>query len=125
VHAISNEVSGGRRRRREHSAEFKAQVVAACNVPGVSNAAVAMAHGVNPNLARRWVRDAEQRAGGALVRPVRESIAAAFVPVQLPDAPAAPADIRVELRRGPIAISVSWPCTAAAECAAWMRELLR
>jgi transposase len=125
VHTISNEVVGGRRRRREHSAEFKAQVVAACNVPGMSNAAVAMAHGINPNLARRWVRHAEQRAGGVLVKPTIGSAPAAFVPVQLPAAPAAPADIRVELRRGPIAISVSWPCTAASECAAWMRELLR
>ena len=125
---ISKEVVGGRRRRREHSAEFKAQVVAACSVPGVSNAAVAMSHGINPNVARRWVRNAELRAGGVLVKPAIGSVPAAFVPLQLPAvqaAAAAPADIRVELRRGPIAISVSWPCTAAAECAAWMRELLR
>ena len=125
---ISKEVVGGRRRRREHSAEFKAQVVAACSVPGVSNAAVAMSHGINPNVARRWVRNAELRAGGVLVKPAIGSVPAAFVPLQLPAvqaAAAAPADIRVELRRGPIAISVSWPCAAASECAAWMRELLR
>ena len=126
MHTISNEVSGGRRRRREHSAEFKAQVVAACSAPGVSNAAVAMAHGLNPNLARRWVREAERSGGGVLVKKAANSaVPAAFVPVQLPPAQAVPTDIRVELRRGPIAISVSWPCTAAAECAAWMRELLR
>lgn len=125
---ISKEVGGVRRRRREHSAEFKAQVVAACNVPGMSNAAVAMAHGVNPNLARRWVRDAELRSAEVLVKPANCSVPTAFVPVQLPAVPvamAAPSDIRVELRRGPIAISVSWPCAAASECAAWMRELLR
>ena len=128
MHTISNEVVGGRRRRRDHSAEFKAQVVSACNVPGMSNAAVAMAHGINPNLARRWVRDAESRDAGMLVKLANGAIPGVFVPLQLPavQAPAAaPADIRVELRRGPIAISVSWPCTAAAECAAWMRELLR
>jgi len=69
-----------------------------------------------------------------LVKPANGVVPAAFVPVQLPSspsaptsptAPAAPADIRVELRRGPTSISVSWPCTAAPECAAWMRELLR
>ena len=128
MHTISNEVGDGRRRRREHSAEFKAQVVAACNVPGVSNAAVAMSHGINPNLARRWVRSAELRAGSALAKPANDAMPAAFVPLQLPAgqaALAAPVDIRVELRRGPIAISVSWPCAAASECAAWMRELLR
>jgi transposase len=125
VHTIPDEVGAGRRRRREHSAEFKAQVVAACSAPGVSNAAVAMAHGLNPNLARRWVREAERRGGGALVKTANGAVPTAFVPVQLPPAQAAPADIRIELRRGPIAIHVSWPCAAASGCAAWMRELLR
>ena len=125
MHTIPNEVGAGRRRRREHSAEFKAQVVAACSAPGVSNAAVAMAHGLNPNLARRWVREAERRGGGALVKAAKSAVPTGFVPVQLPPAQAAPADIRIELRRGPTAINVSWPCTAASQCAAWMRELLR
>jgi transposase-like protein len=125
VHTISNEASAGRRRRRTHSAEFKAQVVAACSSPGVSIAAVAMAHGVNANLARRWVLQAERRGGGALTRTRAADSAglAAFVPVQLPPAEAEPAAIRIELRQGTTAISVSWPCAAAAECAAWMREL--
>jgi hypothetical protein len=34
-------------------------------------------------------------------------------------------DIRIELRRGATSITVNWPAQAAAECAAWMRELLR
>ena len=125
MHTISNEIGGGRRRRREHCAEFKAQVVAACSAPGASNAAVAMAHGLNPNLARRWVREAERGGGGALVKAANSAVPTAFVPVQLPPAQAAPTDIRIELRRGPIAINVSWPCAAASQCAAWMRELLR
>jgi transposase len=94
----------------------------------VSNAAVAMSHGINPDLARRSVRNAELRAEGLLVKPTNCCVPAASVPSQLPavqSAPGAAADIRVELRRGPIAISVSWPCAAAAECAPWMRELLR
>lgn len=126
MHTISNGAGAGRRRRRIHSAEFKAQVVAACNVPGVSSAAVAMAHGINANLARRWVLESERRGGGALVKTSSAGPApTTFVAVQLPSAQGAPSDIRVELRRGPIAISVSWPCAAASECAAWMRELLR
>ena len=125
MHTISNEVGAGRRRRRAHSAEFKAQVVAACSAPGVSSAAVAMANGVNANLARRWVLDAERRSGGALVRAANSVVPTGFMPVQLPPAEAAPVDIRIELRRGQTAVSVSWPCAAASECAAWMRELLR
>ena len=84
-----------------------------------------MAHGVNANLARRWVRDAERRGGGALARAASSAVATAFVPVQLPPAETAPADIRIELRRGPTIINVSWPCAAASECAAWLREWLR
>ena len=125
MHTISNEVSVGRRRRRTHSAEFKAQVVAACSSPGVSIAAVAMAHGVNANLARRWVLEAERRSGGALARAANSAVPATFVPVQLPSAEAEPAAIRIELRRGTTAINVSWPCAAASQFAAWMRELLR
>jgi len=125
VHTISNEVSGGRRRRREHSAEFKAQVVAACIAPGVSSAAVAMAHGLNPNLARRWVREAERGSGVAVTGVANGALPATFVAVQMPPAETAPADIRIELSRGTTTINVSWPCCASAQCAAWMRELLR
>ena len=125
MHTISNEVGAGRRRRRTHSVEFKAQVVAACSLPGVSIAATAMAHGVNANLARRWVLETERRGGGALATTASSAVPIAFVAVQLPPAQAESADIRIELRRGPISISVSWPCAGASACAAWMRELLR
>ena len=125
MHTISNEAGAGRRRRRTHSPEFKAQVVAACSVPGVSIAAVALAYGINANLGRRWALEAEQRGSSGPVKASTNAVAAAFVPVQLPPNQTAPADIRVELRKGPLAISVSWPCAAASECAAWMRELLR
>ncbi len=125
MHTFSEEVGAGRRRRRTHSAEFKAQVVAACSAPGVSSAAVAMAHGLNANLARRWVLDAERHGDGVLAKAAGVEVATTFVPVQLPPAEDEPAAIRIELRRGPISISVSWPCAAASQCAAWMRELLR
>jgi transposase len=34
-------------------------------------------------------------------------------------------DIRIELRRGAMAVSVSWPLSAAGLCAGWLRELLK
>lgn len=40
--------------RRRHDAEFKARVLAACNAPGASISAVALAHGLNANLVRKW-----------------------------------------------------------------------
>jgi transposase-like protein len=93
-------------------------------------AAVAMANGINSNLLRRWVREAEQgRAGSRGDAPVRLAASPlsptpSFVPVALPTQAAAP-DIRIELRRGATAVTVTWPAVAGAECAAWMRELLR
>ena len=130
VNTISEQAAGGRRRRRLHSDEFKANAVASCMQPGMSMAAVAMDHGVNANLLRRWVREAEQRPGAdgadalVMVRPPANPPTAAFVPMQLP-APQALPDIRIELRRGPTSITVTWPTEAAADCAAWLRELLR
>lgn len=42
--------------RRRHSVELKATVLADCNEPGASVAAVARAHGLNANLVHRWRR---------------------------------------------------------------------
>lgn len=131
VNTIPNQpTADGRRRRRLHSAEFKANAVASCMQPGMSMAAVAMANGVNANLLRRWVREAELRPGAdrsealAISTAPLKTPSAAFVPMQLPAHSASP-DIRIELRRGATSVTVTWPSGAAADCAAWMRELLR
>jgi transposase len=122
------------RRRRRHSDEFKANAVAACLQPGISMAAVAMAHGINANLLRRWVHDAEKPEAVMEGKQASEAAAApappvppvpAFVPMTIPPPAAAPAEIRIELRRGPTSIVMTWPSSAAAECASWLRELLR
>jgi transposase len=123
VDTIGIQPSLGRRRRRLHSDEFKADAVAAAVQPGVSMASVALTRGINANLLRRWVRDAE-------VPPAKTLSSAApapstFVSVQLPEPVAQVGEIRLELRRGATTITVTWPMAAAAECASWMRELLR
>ena len=127
-------LSEGRRRRRVHSAEFKAHIVAACSHPGVSSASVAMANGINANLVRRWVKEAEvdveSEPGTAAREPKALSPASTatpkFLPLPIPT-PASPvaADIRIELQRGATTVTLTWPASAASECAAWMRELLR
>jgi transposase len=120
--------AAGRRRRRKHSAEFKAQLIEACEQPGMSSAAVAMANGINANLLRRWVNEAEQR-GPSLPASLSTSTtplppAPEFVPLQLPPPKPQP-DIRIELQRSGVSVSVTWPVSAAAECATWLREVLR
>ena len=107
--------------RRRHDAQFKARVVAECAAPGASVASVALEHGLNANLVHRWLRIAEgrERVGQAVQRVEQ------FVAVPMAAVASVPADIRVELKRGHSTVSVTWPCSAAAECAVWLRELLR
>jgi transposase len=33
--------------------------------------------------------------------------------------------IALEFKRGALGVSVTWPVSAAADCAAWLREVLR
>ena len=134
MHTTSDDKTDGRRRRRHHSDEFKAEAVAACMRPGVSVSAIALARGVNANLLRYWLRNAEMKPATRI-----PSVAAAvpatlpsgsskpsFVPMTVPaSTPAPPQDIRIELHRNAMTVNVTWPASAATECAAWMRELLR
>jgi transposase len=97
----------------------------------MSMAAVALAHGLNANLLRRWVVDAQQRPQPPLPTPVREtattlpSFVALPLPVPSSTATPTPADpIRIELARGDATVHVQWPLSATAQCAAWLRELL-
>lgn len=48
-------IAPAKRTKRQHSAEFKAGVVAACEARGASVAGVALANGVNANLVRKWI----------------------------------------------------------------------
>ena len=118
------------RQRRGHSAEFKAQVMQACSQPGVSVASVALAHGLNANLVRRWSKGPDTGCGVALeaARPVQRDnggTSAAFVPVRLEMADSTARDIRLELHRRAATVIVSWPSQEAAARGAWLREWLR
>ena len=109
------------RRRRQHAVQLKERILAECVEPGASVAAVALAHGLNTNLVHKWRRKANGHAG-AVVVPLGET----FIPVALaPSTPTVGGDIRLELRRGAMVVKVTWPRDAAAECAGWLREILR
>jgi transposase len=118
--------------RRRHSAELRAQVLAQCDAPGASVAAVAQAHGLNANLVHKW-RGQSRSAKSATRMPSADighksaGAVGSFVALQLPAvrAPAAPADIRIEVRRGATTVNIAWPTDAAGDCTAWLREWLR
>jgi hypothetical protein len=67
------------------------------------------------------------KAFGGGLSPTPPSALPSFLPLALRTTAAPlPADeIRIELQRGATAIKVTWPATAAADCAVWLRELLR
>ena len=114
------------RRRRRHSAEFKAKVVEECARPGVSMAAVALAHGLNANLLRRWVVEKKwlDTSAGPATSPAQQEFLALPLVAGVQQPPAV-ADIRIELRRGATTVTMRWPTQAAGDCAAWLREWLR
>ncbi|MFD1984530.1 transposase [Mesorhizobium newzealandense] len=65
----------GRDGRRRYDPGSKARLVAACLEPGVSISGLALAHGVNANLLRKWVKDAREAYSSAV------SGSSAFIPV--------------------------------------------
>jgi transposase-like protein len=113
----------GRRRRRQYSFEFRADLIKAASQPGVSVAAVALANGMNANLLRRWIKMAQSREN--LVTAMAASLPVeGFVPLSMPS-PGSDRDVRIELSRGAMSIKVNWPISAAGACALWVREVMR
>jgi transposase len=137
--------------RRRHSDELKATVLAACDEPGASISRVALAHGLNANLVRKWRSGRGTRRGAKALTPTAASQGSPallgstpeFIALEMP-APAKAAaraasppmatapigtssigtsSIQIELRRGPLHLSVRWPTAAAEDCRAWLSEI--
>ena len=74
------------RRRREHSAELKRELIARSVAPGVSVAAIAMEGGINANLLFGW-RGKHQNAMAHGVNAAPASLAAVLLLVSIEAAP--------------------------------------
>jgi len=110
-----------KRARRRHDDELKGKVLSECAAPGASVAQVALAHGLNANLVHKWRRQAvgDKPSG-------RTPEMTTFIPVAMASvATAVVDDLRVEVRRGALTVNVTWPLAASAQCAGWLRELLK
>lgn len=123
-----------RRTNRKHSAEFKAQAIAACLQPGVSIAAVALANQLNANFLRSWVkahRDQQGAGGPANINNAHRAKPAngrptTLVPITLQTVDAPPSGtIQIEIRRQETVFQIAWPTSQAAVCAQWLREVLQ
>lgn len=105
----------------------KAQVVAQCAKFGASVAKIAMANGINANVVHGWCK---LTRGGEARGPTKtgEFIALPLTMAPPPGPPitseSAVADLHVELRRGAITMSITWPSSAAADFAFWTRDVL-
>jgi transposase len=69
----------GKRRRFDRQA--RRELVLACLQPGVSVAQMALEHGLNANLLRKWIRQHQQEQGDGVATAVAGSAMPAFVPV--------------------------------------------
>lgn len=72
----------GRSGRRRYEAASKERLVASCLEPGVSVSRLALEHGVNANLLRKWIKK------HTATRSLPRSSPSAFIPVQLEGASA-------------------------------------
>lgn len=117
------------RRRRNHTAEFKQAVIAACREAGASVAGIALANSVNANQVRRWMRERgiepPSRSLPARSISAEHGVEPAFVPVPMPPIVSNIPDIRIEVRRGNTVAKIECPGQAANDCAAWLRDWLR
>lgn len=77
--------------RRTYPRQFKRDVVAQCLAPRASVSAIALSHGINANVIRKWLPQGDLRVttGTAVMLPV--TIESALAPTLKRRAPAAPA----------------------------------
>ena len=120
-----------RRTHRTYTREFKAELVAACQQPGVSIAGLASRHAMNANVLHRWLKEHKRSGCHQLIgphpsgTPVAASHPPAFIPLKLPTVVHEPSEIKVEIRRGALSMTVTWPLGATADFAQWATAILK
>lgn len=122
-----------RRSHRTYTPQFKAQLVAACQQPGTSIAALATQHAMNANVLHRWLKEHQLSGRHQLLEPddrVSSHISPqtpAFIPLTLPlvTPPPGGQEVKIELRKGALSVALTWPLSAAAELASWTAAILK
>jgi len=105
------------KKRRRHSNDFKAQVLAEINQPGTSIAAVAQRHGLNANLIHKWHRSP------ALSRKLLRT-PPSFVEVKAPaQRSESSASIVLELPCQGTTIKIHWPVGHAMAMVDWLKAM--
>ena len=102
------------RQRSSCPKPFKAQVVQECLQPGATVSSVAIRHGINANVIRKWL---------PLYRDQLPAALPAFVPVRAAPKRSTEASVMIELPLGEQAITVKWPASDPEGCARFVRGL--
>ncbi|WP_158013188.1 IS66-like element accessory protein TnpA [Pseudomonas sp. RU47] len=104
------------RQRTSYPKHFKAQVVQECLQPGVPTASVALRHGIDANLVRKWI---------PTYRDCQPPALPAFVPMKLaPTTQSDPqASISIEIPSGQQKLTFKWPTSDPGGCARFILEL--
>ena len=102
------------RQRSSYPKPFKAQVVQECLQPGATVSSVAIRHGINANVIRKWL---------PLYRDQLPAALPAFVPVRAAPKRSTEASVMIELPLGEQAITVKWPASDPEGCARFVHGL--
>jgi transposase-like protein len=88
--------------RRTYPRQFKREVVAQCLAPGASVSAIALSHGINANVIRKWLPQRDSRGATATAAMLPVTIDCARAPALKRRAPATPA-----MARAPIELNLA------------------
>lgn len=97
--------------RRIYPPEFKQQIVDQCQ-PGISIAGMALAHGLNANLLRRWIRERAGSRMPAYLPQSGEPLKLVPLSVQKP-MPVSERMIEISVVRKGVSVNLRWPVSAA------------
>ena len=102
------------RQRSSYPKSFKAQVVQECLQPGASISSVAISHGINANVIRKWLPPYRDQPPATVP---------AFIPVKVSPKKQAELSVIIELPFGEQTITVKWPTADPDGCARFVRGL--
>ena len=102
------------RHRSSYPKPFKAQVVQECLQPGATLSRVAISHGINANVIRKWL---------PLYRDQLPAALPAFVPLRPTPKRQTDAMAIIELSLGEQMLTVKWPTSDPEGCARFVRGL--
>lgn len=102
------------RQRSSYPKPFKAQVVQECLQPGATLSSVAISHGINANVIRKWL---------PLYRDQPPAALPAFVPLRANPKRPEESSATIELPLGEQTLTVKWPTSDPEGCARFIRGL--